>query len=227
MKNLSAALSVIALLPEPLAANATLIDPIPYTSFASSPFSRSLFGYFQPEDFEVGLLNASGNSTSLGSLFQPASVNHTLDAEDDSINDSGTASHTWFFNGVSSLTFIFSKALLGALPTHAGLVWTDVGLTNVREGFDSILFEAFDAADNLLGIVGPSTLGNGLFAGQTSEDRFFGVTSSSGIGSVRISLLSSTEQEFAQSSTVAEPATLALLVAGRAGTGFIRKRFHS
>jgi hypothetical protein len=238
MKNLSSALSVIALLPEPLAANATLIGPIPYASFAGSPFARALFDYFQLEDFERSLFNPSDDDpTSPGSALQPASLIHSLDADDGSINGAGTSSHTWFFDGVSSLTFIFSTALLGALPTHAGMVWTDVGLANLREGFASILFEAFDAGNNLLGIIGPSALGDGLFAGQTTEDRFFGITSASGIASVRISLLNSTEQgmdrlqdsfaEFAKSATVAEPATLALLVAGRDGTGFVRRRFHS
>lgn len=236
MKNLSAALSVIALLPEPLAGNATLVGPIPYTSFSNSPFARALFDCFQLEDFERGLFNSSDDGpASPGSALQRANLIHSPDADDGSIN--GTSNDIWFFDGVSTLTFMFSTALLGALPTHAGMVWTDAGFANVREGFDSILFEAFDAANNLLGIVGPSVLGDGLFAGQTTEDRFFGVTSASGIGSVRISLLNSTEQginrlqdsfaEFAKPATAAEPATLALLVAGHAGTGFVRRRFHS
>lgn len=47
MKSRSAALSVVALLPEPLAANATLIDPIPFASFADCPFARALLDYFE------------------------------------------------------------------------------------------------------------------------------------------------------------------------------------
>ena len=238
MESMSAALSVVALLPEPLGANATLISPISYSSFADSPFARTLFDYFKPEDLEDTLFNTSGTPTSYKLMLQPDDQSDLADADDDSIESSGTSSHTWYFDGVSSITFTFSAALLGALPTHAGLVWTDIGLANVRAGLDSILFEAFDTGNNSLGLIGPSALGDGLFAGQTAEDRFFGITSAGGISSVRISLLNSTERgldnpqydftKFAQS--VADPSstvTLAVLVVGIAGTGFKRQYLQS
>lgn len=225
MKNLSAALSVVALLPEPLAANATLIGPVPYSSFVGSPSARALFDCFELEHLEDRLLDASETLAS------------RIDVDRSSVSGSGNSGYTWYFNGVSSITFTFSAALLGALPNHAGLVWTDAGLANVRKGFDSVLFEAFDTANNLLGIIGPSALGDGLFAGQTAEDRFFGITSASGIGSVRISLIHSTEQglgklqydltKFTPFSADPDPAaTLAVLVVGRTGDGFKRRRLH-
>ncbi len=238
MKRLSAALSVVALLPEPLGANATLIRPIPYTSFADSPFARTLFDCFKPEDLEDSLLNTLGVPALHGMASWCARLGGSADADDGPINGSGASGHTWYFDGVSSITFTFSIALLGALPIHAGLVWTDLGLANVRRGFDSVLFEAFDTVNNSLGLIGPSVLGDGLFAGQTAEDRFFGVTSAGGIGSVRISLLNSTGQgldnlqydftKFAQPAADPDPAaTLAVLVAGHAGAGFTRRRLHS
>lgn len=237
MKSLSAALSVVALLPEPLAANATLIDPVPYTLFAGSPSARALFDCFELEYLEQCLLNASDALASHGIASRPAGLSDWLDTGRGSTSGSGNSGHIWYFNGVSSITFTFSAALLGALPNHAGLVWTDAGFDNVRKGFDSVLFEAFDTANNLLGIIGPSALGDGLFAGQTAEDRFFGITSASGIGSVRISLLHSTEQgldklqydftKFAQDAADVDLATmLAVLVVGRAGDGFTRRRLH-
>lgn len=236
MKSLSAALSVVALLPEPLAANATLIDPVPYSLFAASPSTRALFDYSELEHLEDCLFHASEGLASQGIAPRSASMRDWVDAGS-SASDSGNSGYTWYFNGVSSITFTFSAELLGALPNHAGLIWTDAGLANVREGSDSILFEAFDTANNLLGIIGPSALGDGLFAGQTAEDRFFGITSASGIESVRISLLHSTEQgvdklqydltNFMQFSTDPDPAaTLAVLVVGRAGDGFTRRHLH-
>ena len=160
------------------------------------------------------------------------------DVDDGLINDAGMSGHTWYFDGISSMIFTFSAALLGTLPTHAGLVWTDLGLANVRAGSCSVLLEAFDIGNNLLGLIGPSALGDELFAGQMAEDRFFGITNGDGIGSVRISLLNSSEQgldklqydatKFAQFAADPDPAaTLALLVVDRTGTGFTRRRLHS
>jgi hypothetical protein len=131
--------------------------------------------------------------------------------------------------------------LLGSLPTDAGLLWTDVGLANVRAGSDSVLFEAFDASHNLLGVIGPSSLGDGLFAGQTAEDRFFGVTSPGGIASIRITSLSSTERDMDQPQhgpaeamrlmglgrDGESPIFLALLIIGSAGAQFKRRHLQS
>ena len=236
MKSLSEALSVVALLPEPFAADATLIGPIPYTSFAASPLARALFDHFQSGDLGDRLPNTWGIPALHGIASRPAGLTDRVYA-DDAPNGSGASGHTWYFDGVSSITFTFSTALLGALPTYAGLVWTDLGLANVRKGLDSVLFEAFDTMNNSLGLIGPSALGDGLFAGQTAEDRFFGITSAGGIGSVRISLLHSTEQgldnlqcdfnKLAQVAAGSDPAaTLAVLVVGGAGAGFTRRRLH-
>jgi len=238
MKSLSASLSVVALLPEPLGIDATLVNPIPYTSFASNSYAHALFDCFDVEDLEDSSLSASGDPALHGMAPRSAGLPDLVVEDASSILESGASGRTWYFNGVSSITFTFGAALLGALPTHAGMVWTNLGLANVRKGFDSVLFEAFDTMNNSVGLVGPSAFGDGLFAGQTVEDRFFGITSASGIGSVRISLLNSTQQgldnlqydfsRFTQSVADSDPAvTLAVLVVGCAGDGFTRRRLHS
>lgn len=231
MKNLSM-VSLAIMVAGPLAANGAMIGPIPYLSSADSPFAATPFSYFHREDFEDSLLNTPGVIASAGMVLSPAALTDSVDADDGSVDGSGTAGHTWYSSG-ANLTFTFSAALLGALPTHAGVVWTDVGFASAQNGFDNVTFEAFDAANNSLGIIGPSTVGDGQFGGQTAEDRFFGVTSASGIGSIRITSLSSTDWEIdhlqyglasAPSGAIPEPGTLALLIAGVATIRFVRRR---
>lgn len=238
MKNRNGPLSVVALLAEPFAANATLVGPIPYRCFADYPSVRAAFSAFPLENFEDDVSSESD------AIVMPFGASHSstgnpFDSDiGNAMEDAPAAGHTWFASSEASLTFTFSTALLGSLPTDAGLLWTDIGLANVRSGSDSVLFEAFDAAHNLLGVIGPSSLGDGLFAGQTAEDRFFGVTSPGGITSIRITSLSSTDpdtDDFQRDAMKAggagrdsEPPTfLALLIVGRAGIRLKRRHLQS
>jgi hypothetical protein len=245
MKNLNGPLSVVALLAEPFAANATLVGPIPYRCFADNPSVRAAFSAFPLEDFDsddpggaaaIAMPFNVHPGASRSDPFDPAA--HIDGEMEDTYAGGG---HTWFASSEASLTFTFSTALLGSLPTDAGLLWTDIGLANVRTGTDSVLFEAFDAEHNLLGVIGPSSLGDGLFAGQTAEDRFFGVTSAGGIASIRITSLSSTERDMDQlphdpaevmramglGGDSDSPTFLALLIVGSAGIQFRRRRLQS
>ncbi|SFW40153.1 hypothetical protein [Nitrosovibrio sp. Nv17] len=234
MKNPDAALSVVALLSEPLAVNAMLIDPVSYAVFANGSSAQALFDELGADELEK-LPPTALHPVEAGDMASwPGDRESLIRDQPDGAAGSG---HSWYFNGVSSITFTFSAALLGALPHHAGLVWTDSGFANIRRGFDSVLFEAFDRAGNLLGIIGPSALGDESFAGQTAEDRFFGITSTEGIGSVRISLLHSTVQgldrlqnDLAGLASIPLDfdlaATLAVLVVGRGSTGFARRHLN-
>jgi hypothetical protein len=78
-------------------------------------------------------------------------------------------------------TFTFNAEVLRNLPTHVGIVWTD-GVNGV-----GVTFEAFDAAGNLLGTIGPSDIADGSFSGTTTEDHFFGAIHPGGISKIKIS----------------------------------------
>jgi hypothetical protein len=71
--------------------------------------------------------------------------------------------------------------VLGAFPTHVGLVWTD-GSQNV-----SVTLEVFGASGNSLGQLSSGGIGDGAATGETAEDRFFGWVEPTGISSVHLS----------------------------------------
>ena len=75
------------------------------------------------------------------------------------------------------IEFSFDAAVLDALPTHAGIVWTD--------GSGTWTFEAFDAAGASMGTI-TAGLGDGVFAGTTADDRFFGAINPAGISKIKI-----------------------------------------
>jgi hypothetical protein len=69
--------------------------------------------------------------------------------------------------------------VLGALPTQAGIVWTD--------GLDPITVKFYDGVGTFIGSVFVTGIADGSFTGGTAEDRFFGLEDSGGIGSLFIS----------------------------------------
>ena len=119
--------------------------PSPYLSAAASPFAGGTFAYFHRETFEDGALDTPGVSTSTpGVVLGPGALTDSVDADDGAIDGSRTGGHSWFSNGQTSIfRFDFSAAVLGALPTRVGIVWTDVGQATIP-GFGSVTFEAFD-----------------------------------------------------------------------------------
>ncbi len=205
----------------------TFHGPTPYLSFADSPFNGLAFTYFHLETFEDGLLDTPGASLLEGgtSVLAPAPLTDSVDEDDGTIDGNGQGGHTLFSNfATSSFTFEFDAGALGALPTQAGIVWTDVGgVLSGTFGAGPVRFEAFDASLASLGAIGPFTLGDGLFAGETAEDRFLGVTYAGGIRRIRITMDNSVDWEVDHlqygrlaPSAVPEPATLALAAAGLA-----------
>lgn len=157
-----------------------LADPIPYTSRADSPFNGVAFpSYLHFEDWEDGLVNTPGvtpSSTQLGTAFGIALVD-SVDGDDGVVDGkcekAGGSCNSGFANG--TIEFTFDAAVLGALPTHVGIAWTD-GATNC-----DAIFEAYDAADVLIGSKTASAVGDNSNQGTVAEDRFFSVVHAAGV----------------------------------------------
>ena len=115
-------------------------------------------------------------------VFGP-SIHDSVDADDGAIDGSGLNGDSYFSaSGAAGITFTFDAGVLGALPTSAGIVWTD--------GAGQVTFEAFGPGNVPLGTIGPisdANFPNGSFNGETAEDRFFGIVAPGGISSIFIS----------------------------------------
>jgi hypothetical protein len=205
----------------PLVANATLIGPTPYLSSADSPFLPSTgFTYFHLDDFEDGLLNTPGASASGPGVCMAGSTCFAGSGLIDSVENGQQGKDLW---ASGSISFLFSAAVLGALPNAVGIVWTD--------GAGTINFEAFDASNQSLGSLTGSHA-DGSFTGGKSEDRFYGLTSLVGIARIVISnTAGGIEVDHLQyglqgdvPTGVPEPGTLALLGLGLAGLWLGRRR---
>lgn len=142
--------------------------PSEYFQFSDSPFSG--LNNMTLEDFEDGLLNVPGVTASTGSIVNPGAITDSVDGDDGVLDGSGTGGHSWFGSGTAGFSFTFDNPV-----THAGIVWTD-GLT-----VNKINFQAFDALDQMIAEIVLDNHGGGGFAGDTTEDRFFGVSSPDGI----------------------------------------------
>lgn len=211
-----------------VASSATYLGPLPYLAFdhpdagtAVSPFKDVVFDYFYLEDFEDGLNTPGASVREFTSTNITTATSDSVDGDDGVIDGqaSGTTKSLFSNFATSSFTFDFSTAILGSLPTHVGIVWTDVG----RNGggtplagnlIDNTYFEAFGPSGDSLGTTGPFSLGDSSIFRTTAEDRFFGVINSTGISAIRISMpgLNNWEVDHLQyGSVVPEASTLVLV----------------
>ena len=173
------------------------VGPSPYLCFdaaliagcgtSDSPFKSIDFsgGYLHFEDFEDQALNTPGVSGSglvVGAPILPSQFD-SVDEDDGTIDGSGQF-HRSYYNGnllagPKSITFEFDAGVLGALPTHVGLAWTD--------GLGQTSFQAFDALGSSLGTIGPVDISDNFITGETAEDHFFGWIDAGGISKIIVS----------------------------------------
>ena len=197
----------------------TYLPPSPYLQASDSPFRSSNFSYFFLENFEDGLLNTPGVTSPSGRVIGPGPFTDSVDSDDGVIDGSGNGGHSYYSDNQISISFRFNSAILGSLPTHVGLVWTDVAFSTPQYGRGNVFFEAFDANQVSLGVLGPYLLGDGSATGGTAEDRFFGAVNLGGISKIIMTMPGSTDWEVDHlqygsvlpSSSVPEPGSIALL----------------
>lgn len=192
---LATALLATGMVGQAEAATATFVTASPYAQFSDSPFASLAPGNpnFFLETFEDGALNTPGASASGGFVVAGAGgLVDSVDGDDGVVDGSGTNGKSWYSTGaLTTISFSFSAATLGFLPTHVGIVWTDVGVVpgNVPQGIDSVAVRAFDANGASLGGILFDNLGDGQVNGGSAEDRFFGAIFAGGISRISITSL--------------------------------------
>jgi hypothetical protein len=205
---------------------ASTFGPSPYLAAGDSPWAGLPFTTFILQDFDSAGLDTSTVSASGGTWLN-------FGALIDSVGGGVTVPGSWYSNNLTAVTFDFTafESVHGRLPTHAGIVWTDVGFRisdNVIGGPTEVRFSALDADGNIIGPV-IASLGDNLASGQTAEDRFFGAKSNVGIRSITLFMPDSAdwEMDHLQYGVVPEASTWALLIAGFGMVGSTLRRRRS
>lgn len=156
----------------------TLLGPSHYYCFNDSPFFGIDFsaGYFYLEDFEDGLLNVPGVTSNGGrrSSSFSASIVDGVDCDTGIIDGDSCGGDAFWNPGSPGFILDFDASVLGALPTHVGVVWVD--------GAGIITFKAFDQDLVEIGtLTGNHANSNFACINSTEEDRFYGVIFGNGV----------------------------------------------
>lgn len=167
------------------------VVPTPYLQASDSPFRCVPFtSYYHLDNLEDGGIKKPGlsalNGISALSGYS-GSIIDSVDGDDGTLSDGGGTDfcqgcNSWFNgSGTTGLEFQFNEVTLGALPTHAGLVWTD------GAGGVTVTFSAFGADGGLLVSYATPGIGDGTNYGTGGEDRFFGAVHDAGIKRIKVS----------------------------------------
>ena len=186
-----AALAGLLLLAPAVGARADIFGPSQYLCFDAtatgatgscgtkdSPFKAIGTGYFYLEDFEDDAFEPGWSIGGMQTRNGPSPTTDSVDEDDGAIDGSGVAGSSHLEAG--AFTIDFDENVLGAFPTHVGLVWTDGGSGVL------VTFEAFSASGSSLGSLS-SPAGDPADDGATVEDVFFGWSEPTGISAVRVS----------------------------------------
>lgn len=231
---MAAAIVAATLVSQTPVANAATFGPNSYTQASDSPFFGIDFSeagnYFYLEDFEDGSLNTPGVSLTSGSpnVLGSGPLTDSVDGDDGSIDGNGNNGRSLYSNGNNVLRFVFDASVLGRLPSHAGIVLTDIGFLNGANsgplGGGNVTFRAFGASNQLLKTIISNNFGDEFANGGTSEDRFFGTRYYPGISAIEIEVSNSTDWEVdhLQYGYVPTPALLPGLIG--MGVAALRKR---
>jgi len=154
--------------------------PSAYKQLSDSPWAVES-SMLIVEDFEDGLLNATGLSADAGNVREPSLYTDSVDIDDGVIDGWGREGHSFLTtDGPGGITFSFDSDDIGGYPTLAGLVWTDGNWAS------TLTLEVFDADGISLGseqyVLGDENDGTG----QTDEDRLLGAEYEGGISAIRV-----------------------------------------
>lgn len=155
----------------------------PYLCDTTGPFAGVQFdSYFYFDDFDDKVIDLPG-LTSSSQAFSDSSGAALVDSVDcdDGVVDGKCTGCNALFASTGSLELTFDAQVLGDLPTHVGMVWTD-GSYNA-----TVTLTAYDASDAVIYLETAEGIGDNSNYGETDEDRFFGVVSSGGVQRVTIS----------------------------------------
>lgn len=202
-------------------AQTTLFGPSAYLSVADSPFASDpglLVETFEDGVFDLpGVSAVPGASTFTPFVSAPGPFNDSVDADDGLIDGNGAGGHSLSFtpntpNEQFGVSIVFDPLVIGGFPTRVGFVWTDGSNVGAAK-----IVTFYGPAGEVVGEIGPVSIGDGSFGNTTAEDRFFGAESAAGIS--RIVFRSPTsgnnfELDHLQYVAVPEPTTLGAVIAG-------------